>query len=123
MSLFNGNPVSVTQGVHIMPMKEQIVQVRSWKEIPAEKADTVRLEPSGISIAGVEYAINYTNQNWWMKVVNLTEHVIYLDKNDVIAYAQEVEVEPLSLSTVRDVLGLRTETGRENTPISPGIIR
>ena len=119
VSLFNGNPVSVTQGVHIMPMKEQIVQVKSWKEIPAEKADTVRLEPSGISIAGVEYAINYTNQNWWMKVVNLTEHVIYLDRNDVIAYAQEVEVEPLSLSTVRDVLGLRTETGRENIPPGP----
>ena len=119
VSLFNGNPVSVTQGVHIMPMKEQIVQVKSWKEIPAEKADTVRLEPSGISIAGVEYAINYTNQNWWMKVVNLTEHVIYLDKNDVIAYAQEVEVEPLSLSTVRDVLGLKSEIGRENTPIGP----
>ena len=56
MSLFNGNPVSVTKGVHIMPMEEQIVQVKPWNEIQAEKADTVRLEPSGISVAGVEYA-------------------------------------------------------------------
>ena len=109
VSLFNGNPVSVTKGVHIMPMEEQIVQVKPWNEIPAEKADTVRLEPSGISVAGVEYAINYTNQNWWVKVANLTEHVIYLDRNDVIAYAQEVEIEPLNLSTVRDVLGMKME--------------
>ena len=63
VSLFNGNPVSVKRGVHIMPREEQIVQVQSWKPIPAEKTDTVRLEPSGISVAGVEYAINYTNQN------------------------------------------------------------
>ena len=106
VSLFNGNPVSVTKGVHIMPMEEQIVQVKPWNEIKSEKADTVRLELSGISVAGVEYAINYTNQNWWVKVANLTEHVIYLDKNDIIAYAQEVEVAPLDLETVRDVLGM-----------------
>ena len=120
VSLFNGNPVSVTKGVHIMPQEEQIVQVKSWKEIPAEKADTVRLEPSGISIAGVEYAINYTNQNWWVKVANLTEHVIYLDKNDVIAYAQQVEMEPLGLGTVREVLGLRTVAGSEHNPCEYG---
>ena len=47
MSLFNGNPVSVTKGVHILPMEEQIVQVKPWNEIKSpEKADTVRLEPS-----------------------------------------------------------------------------
>ena len=76
-------------------MEEQIVQVEPWNEIKAENGETVRLEPSGISIAGVEHAINYTNRKWWVKVANLTEQVIYLDKNDVIAYVQEAEVDAI----------------------------
>ena len=58
-------------------MEEQIVKVEPWNEIKSEQAETVRLEPSGISVAGVEYAINYTNRNWWVKVANLTEHMSY----------------------------------------------
>ena len=52
-------------------------------------------------------------------MANLTDHIIYIDRNDVIAYAQTVEMDPLSLGAVRDVLGLRTVTGREHTPVSP----
>ena len=111
VSLFNGNPVSVIKGIHILPLEEQIVPVRPWSTIPGGKTDAIRLEPSGISVAGVEYAINYTNHDWWVKVVNLTEHVIYLDKHDVIAYAQEVEIEPLSIKTVREVLGINVKSG------------
>ena len=107
VSLFNGNPVSVVEGIHILPLEERIVPVRPWSKITGERGDAIRLEPSGISIAGVEYALNYADHNWWVKVANLTDHVIYIDKHDVIAYAQEAEVGPLSVQTVREVLGIK----------------
>ena len=76
----------------------------------------VRLEPSGISIARVEHALNYTNRKWWIKVANLTEQVIYLDRNDVIAYVSEAKVEPLDTRVVNDILKLvkRRQVGRGN---------
>ena len=106
ITLFNGNPVSVKAGTWIKPLEEQIVIVEPWKEIKAEKRETVTLEPSGITIAGVENAINYANQNWWLRVANFTEQYIYLDRNDIIAYAHEVEASPLDAGVIREVFGV-----------------
>ena len=110
--LFMGNPVSSIKGEHILPWEEKIIQVAPWKEIKEKEGETVILEPSQLSVAGVDYAINYTNKQWWLKVANLTGSVIYLDKNDVIAYAKTTKVEQLDragLCAVLEVLKKNVE--------------
>ena len=114
VKLFEGNPVSVKQGVFIKPMEEKIVPVISWCSINAEQGEVVRIEPSGLSIAGVENVINYAQSPWWLKVANLTDHMIYLDRHDVIAYVEPAEVEPLDLRNIQETLHLKIneELGR-----------
>ena len=102
--LFMGNPVSPRRSVIIMPHEERLIQVEPWNTMEGCESEVVRLEPSGISIAGVENALNYTNKGWWLKVANFAEYVIYLDRNDVIAYVEEADVEPLTSAKVCDVL-------------------
>ena len=110
VKLFEGNPVSVKQGICVKPMEEKIVPVISWKGVGNEQGEVIRIEPSGLSIAGVENVINYAHSPWWLKVANLTEYPIYLDKHDVIAYVEPAEVEPLELEDIQRTLQLKINT-------------
>ena len=104
--VFQGNPVSVRRGLCLKSRQEQIVAVEPWESLKANEGDTVTLEPSGLTIAAVEYALNYANGNWWLKVANLTDEMIFLDRNDVIAYVNGVNVPPLDMRAVRRMLNL-----------------
>ena len=73
------------------------------------------MEPSGVSVAVVENAINYSRAPWWVKIANPTEYVIFLDKNDVIAYAKDAEVDPLDIQSILTTLNIqrKEENGTE----------
>ena len=106
VTIFNENPVSVKRGTFIRPFEEKIVNVEAWETMEGELDQIVRLEPSGISAAAVEGAINYIHKTWWLRVANLTSDYIYLGKNDVLAYVEEAQVEPLDRNSVQQVLKL-----------------
>ena len=91
--IFVGNPVSIIQGTLLKPLEEKLVKVAPWKEIDVKGPEIVRLEPSGLTVAGIEHAINYSQRTWWLKIANFTEHYVFIDRNDVIAYVEEGEVE------------------------------
>ena len=109
--LFVGNPVSITQGTLLKPHEEKLVRVAPWETVKGNTDDVIRLEPSGISIAGIEHAINYSQRTWWLKIANFTEHHIFVDRNDVVAYVEWGKVEPLQMDTVRDILELDEKAG------------
>ena len=110
--LFTGNPVSVIKGLMLKPGEEQIVQVTPWKAIKAGPGGTIRLEPSGISVAGVEHALNLVNKKWWVKVANFTDYPIYIGRHDVLAYVEEGWAPELSCTDLRIMFGWEDKGSR-----------
>ena len=106
VTLFTGNPVSCVERCTLKAWQEMVVKVKPWRSLEKGGSRTVLLEPSNLARVAVERAVNYVEKIWYMRIANFSDLMVYLDTDDIIAYAKKGKVAPLDLSEINRTLGL-----------------